>query len=618
MKKVLSILGIVFSLIFLASISSVFTGQEIFDKESVAIYQISPSVSELHQAYYIHNAQLNMNNQISSYLSNNINTSSYLILTSEELLNSIYSSNFIPWKESLGYNLTVITLTDPLIQEHYGTDTQQKIREFLRTYYIRWNISYLLIIGDITSIPMRYCYPNPLNHRFDIFDWTSGEVPTDYYYADLSYSDNESWDKDKDGYHGEYGQDTPDFYPEIYVGRIPTSNPEDITYTLNKIVRFEQKTGAWKHHALNGGAFFYFNNEDSSGQDSMDGAIVSSYIEKDIMSNWTIHHYSEQEGLETSTLKWDVLNEKNFIDDWREGMYSIVNWQGHGWTDRVARKVWTTDDGDHIPESNEIQWPNMISRSSLLDDDYPSIVTAISCYVGCPERDPHTTGNIGIDLLSDSSYGAAVAVVASARSPYGAINWPNSPGGSDQIIYEFNKNVIRGKMAIGEALYQSKYVSNQYYGWDHYAEYIDMFTFNLYGDPSMILEYNNQNHPPLKPNTPEGNKIGKPGMPYDYTTTAFDEDDDEMWFKWDWDDGNCSGWLGPYTSRGVCEATHTWSKKDDYQIKVKAKDEHGYESEWSDPLAISMPKIHTYNPIIQLVQKILALFPFLQSQFYKK
>ncbi len=98
---------------------------------------------------------------------------------------------------------------------------------------------------------MRYCYPDPTNHRFDIFDWTSGEVPTDYYYADLSSSDADSWDLDGDGYYGEYEQDNPDFFPEVYVGRIPSNIQSRITYTLDKIVTFEQDTGEWKNNALN-------------------------------------------------------------------------------------------------------------------------------------------------------------------------------------------------------------------------------------------------------------------------------------------------------------------------------------------------------------------------------
>ena len=79
----------------------------------------------------------------------------------------------------------------------------------------------------------------------------------------------------------------------------------------------------------------------------------------------------------------------------------------------------------------------------------------------------------------------------------------------------------------------------------------------------------------------------------------------------DWGDGSYSNWLGPYTSGKSVEATHTWSKKGTYEVKVKAKDDHGVVSEWSDPLPVSMPisrNIPEYPTIIQIFFKILNLF----------
>ena len=369
-------------------------------------------------------------------MANSYQIFNYVIITTEDLYSAITSSLFLDWKEYIGYNVKIVNITDNEISSQSGDDLQEKIRNFLRLNYMDWGINYVLIVADHETIPMRYCYPDPTNHRFDVFDYTSGEVPTDYYYADLSSSDSDSWDLDGDGYYGEYGEDLPDFYPEVYVGRIPTDDKSKITYTLDKLVTFEQDTGDWKHNALHAGAFFYFNNEDNSGNPAMDGARLSYHIEKDLMTGWNVSRYSEQEGLETSIYDWPALSEAAFISDWRHGKYSIVNWQGHGWVNGVSRKVWASDNGDGIPEAPEMSWISFCNINSNLDDDYPSVVTAVSCYIGCPEHS--TSGNIGIDLLTDPSLGASIGVVASARSPYGSLDWPNNPGGSDQIIYEFN------------------------------------------------------------------------------------------------------------------------------------------------------------------------------------
>jgi hypothetical protein len=525
-------------------------------------------------------------------INDKLDTYNFVIITEYSLYNSIISSNFLEWKESIGFNVKIVNISDDEIESQSGEDLPQKIRNFLRSYHQIWGIEYVLIIGNHATIPMRYCYPDPNNHRFNIFDWTSGEVPTDYYYADLSGDDSDSWDLDGDGYFGEYGQDTPDFCAEVYVGRIPTNSISRITYTLDKFVVFEQDTGDWKKNALHAAAFFYFTNEDHSGNPAMDGAILSHYIENDIMNNWTIKHFSEQQGLEKSVYDWPALTESSFINEWRNGKYAIVNWQGHGWTNRVARKVWSWDDGDGVPEGPEISWPDFINVYSNLDDDYPSVVTAESCYVGCPEPSPD--GNLGIDLLTDPSMGASIGVVASARSPYGSFDWPNNPGGSDSIIYEFNHLIINESEKIGEALYNSKFFCNENYGWDHFAEYLDMYTFNLFGDPSLVLEgIFNENNPPVITDI-YGPNEGKPGIEYTFCINISDPDEDNIFVFWDWGDGINSGWVGPFESGiEICE-NHSWDLKGLYVIQVRLKDEEGLISPTMS-LEISIPRTRTTN-----------------------
>lgn len=410
-----------------------------------------------------------------SRLNRNTETYDYVILTTSDLFDAINSSNFLGWKKSLGYNVKIVFISDELIISQPGVDLAERIRNFLRSYYITWGIKYVLLVGDYKTIPMRYCSPDP----------EAGEIPTDYYYADLSFPDADSWDLDDYGVYGEYGEDAPDFLADVYVGRIPTDDPVRITYALNKLVSFEKDSGEWKHHALNVGAFFYFTDE-ISGHPAIDGATCMDVIEKEVMENWTISHYSEQEGLETSVYKWRPLNEENFTSDWRNNRYSVVNWAAHGWTNRAARKVWSKDDGDDIPETNEISWYNFISTSSSLDDDYPSIVFAISCKVGSPE--PYPAGRLGVDLLTKPSFGSSAGIISSTRTPYGSSNWPSTPGGAESICLEFNRYMIQRNERVGEALYDSKYTCNLNYSLNHYAEYCNMFTFNLYGDPSMILE----------------------------------------------------------------------------------------------------------------------------------
>jgi Peptidase family C25 len=459
------------------------------------IYQID-EISSFH-IVKTYNGKSNINDSsLTPRVHYNINEGyDYVIITSDNLENSIASSTFLSWKESLGFKIKIVKISDVLIQDQSGDDLPAKIRNFLREYYQIWGINYVLIVGDHETIPMRYCYPDPQNHNFDIDSWSNGgEVPTDYYYVDLSLSDAESWDSDGDGYYGEFKEDQPDFTAEVYVGRIPTSDPSEVIYTLDKIVAYEQDTSEWKNNALQAGSMLFYKNQDRQYEidHDIDGASCLYAIEEEIMDGWTISHYSEQEGLSPSKYNWGAISEPNFTSDWRNGKYAVVNWAGHGSSTGVGRTIWDWDDGDGIPENagDEIIGKPQIELYSQLEDDYPSIVFAVSCLVGYPE--PTGYGNLGIDMLTKESFGAAVAICSATRPAAISVNFTQTHSGAEALCYEFNHYMIdgpEGPEPVGVALYESKYFVHYNFGWDNwYYEYKNLYNYNLYGDPSMRRE----------------------------------------------------------------------------------------------------------------------------------
>ena len=95
---------------------------------------------------------------------------------------------------------------------------------------------------------------------------------------------------------------------------------------------------------------------------------------------------------------------------------------------------------------------------------------------------------------------------------------------------------------------------------------------------------------PLKPDTPSGETNGQIGQSYDYTTKAIDPNGDQIKYGWDWDgDLIPDEWTGWYDSDVTITTSHTWTQQGNYDIRVKARDTSGLESEWSDPLPVSMP-----------------------------
>jgi CubicO group peptidase (beta-lactamase class C family) len=122
---------------------------------------------------------------------------------------------------------------------------------------------------------------------------------------------------------------------------------------------------------------------------------------------------------------------------------------------------------------------------------------------------------------------------------------------------------------------------------------------------------------PDKPEKPDGNIKGKIGGEYNYSTISSDPNGDNLYYKWDWGD-EISGWIGPLPSGEICHVKHIWNNKGDYEIRVKAKDIYDEESDWSEPLEISMPKnkqdINTlYVNLFLRIWFVRGLFKFLDE-----
>jgi hypothetical protein len=133
------------------------------------------------------------------------------------------------------------------------------------------------------------------------------------------------------------------------------------------------------------------------------------------------------------------------------------------------------------------------------------------------------------------------------------------------------------------------------------------------------------NNPPIIPEKPEGKTNGSVSNEYEYTSVGYDFDDDDIYFKFDWGDGSNSDWTGPYKSGENITLKHTWNKKGNYNVRVKAIDDpnndgdlyDGNESEWSETLRVAMPKskITAKSVLILILERILKRYPLLASLF---
>jgi len=118
-----------------------------------------------------------------------------------------------------------------------------------------------------------------------------------------------------------------------------------------------------------------------------------------------------------------------------------------------------------------------------------------------------------------------------------------------------------------------------------------------------------QNTPPEQPQRPSGKTSGNAGSTYLYSTVTTDVEGDQVFYMWDWGDGNFSDWLGPFASGVTSTAQHSWTTKGTYSIQVKAKDINGAESNWSEPLAVTMPR--TYENLVFFFERLEQRFPII-------
>jgi len=94
--------------------------------------------------------------------------------------------------------------------------------------------------------------------------------------------------------------------------------------------------------------------------------------------------------------------------------------------------------------------------------------------------------------------------------------------------------------------------------------------------------------PPDEPNI-DGPIKGKIGVEYDYTFTTTDPYEGDVYYYIDWGDGTFEDWFGPFASGEEVTISHSWSEKDQYTIRAKARNTYDSESDWAT-LQVSMPR----------------------------
>jgi len=497
--------------------------------------------------------------------------SDYVIITTNAIEDgSTKLDDFVSHKESLGYNVLVVTEDDfNGLTGQAPNHRAEKIRQWLKNNYISNGIKYVLLIGNPTpyengegDIPMKMCWPRL--GEDDKYE----ESPTDYFYADLTGN----WDINGNKYYGEWSDYTTtngvDLAADVYVGRIPVYGADyaALDSILQKIIDYETSCDTeWRKSALLPMSFSDIYTDGAYLGEQM----KTNYLDPNGYSYWRMYQHG-QSG--PCTVNSEFSSEGNLEggnavpDRWANNDFGIVSWWGHGSYLGAYVGYGECSDGAFMLSSN----------APSLDDDHPSHTYQCSCTNGYPE----TSDNLQYAILKN---GGITTTAATRVSWYyiGQTNFVSSPSNAG-MGYEYVKLLVQGKPA-GNSLYIMKDtgVSDP-----NIPEMLmNFYDFNLDGDPSVFTA--NMNHAPAKPLKPTGTGSCILDECRKYTTSTTDSDGDQIRYTWNWGDGTTSttGLVDSGESATLC---HGWNSIGTYQIKAKAVDSKGSSSEWSDPLSATI------------------------------
>jgi len=407
-----------------------------------------------------------------------VNGETLVVFTAVSLPDSFME--FKNLKESEGLNVIIITPN-----ELQGEDKVISLRNYLKDRLETLNIKYLMIVGSHSKFPMVSLYPRG-DEKSDEFDGYFEPTPSDILYA----CPNEEFDKDGDGKLGEYPDDNIHVEPEIFVGRVPIDDEEELERYFSSLVRFEKLPFSRKNKALLIGAYLAFSGEKWMGRSlkTEDGAeFMEKIIDEILVKNriTPIRLYEDEGTLPSAFLHDFPLNTINVQRLLSKETFSLININAHGSPYSVARYIWKDKDSDYVLDGNETTFNPLISTSTLPEKISGGVVFAASCLTATPEA----SNSLAKTFLARGGS----AYIGATRISWGPSYWKDiNDGGLLTIDYLFTENFIDENQSLGEAFWNaiSEYHEN-YFESDKEdpveAAQMNTYTFNLFGDPTLRI-----------------------------------------------------------------------------------------------------------------------------------
>ena len=523
---------------------------------------------------------------------------------------SLFSEEIQPLivhKTERGIRTRGITLEDIYAETLFpiqGRDQQEQIKYFIKNAVEQWGITSVLLVGGLDEFPAR------MTHIYVSYFDVDEPFPSDLYYADIYDGQNEfsSWDSNQNDIFAEYDwgdehlTDEIDLYPDINIGRLPCIDETEVTTIVNKIITYEANK-AWTQE--------WFTDLVVIGADTFTddtfGISEGEYINQiviDTLQGFIPNKIWDSNG-RLSAPAPKGLNE--IYDAINKGC-GFIDFSGHGYHDMFAthpngvENIW-------IPKPWGFDTSHVAKLSN--GDKLPIIILG-----ACSTCKFDVNDNcLGWSFLSNPDGGGI--------GSFGVTTFGYANGGGKQMsegfIEEMTMNIFQAyaemtnkgvKVSLGDIWNNAliDYISPMM----EVRDYATIESFQPFGDPT--LQISDGSNPPEIPEKPTGPTKIEPEKLYTFSSSTTDPDGDTIYYLFDWGDGNSSGWIGPYESGDIIEESHSWAEKGRYSIRVKARDNNGVQSDWSEALQISKQKeINSYNFIKHVLEMIRSNLNVLSS-----
>ncbi|MEE9553771.1 MAG: C25 family cysteine peptidase [candidate division Zixibacteria bacterium] len=392
-------------------------------------------------------------------IAGNIPSPVYLIITSGQIAPGFY--DFLDWKNQKGIPTDMVLIED-ILSSTQGDDPAEQLRNYLIQAY-NDGIRYVLLGGDEDVVPIRYLYPNNVNGH--IPELHSQQI-SDLYFADLTGN----WDVDGDGVWGESYNDEPDYYPELYVGRVPARTAQHAEIWGAKAVLYEKNPGNGDPSYLTKALFVCSDQMRDLGQHRVLAEMLPSNFTYD--NSRLIEEPSGIDQNPTQPLAETVIEVMQegwgFTTNLNHGDFSWYASMASGYNTSNRSGVW----GDTV------LWEGCGALSHLTTFDKPAVHYTISCDLAAFDFDKGVfwPGPYISPYCHMESYlfepGSGVAFLGNTRW-----GWVSASYNLERKFFSHIFNDSSSNISLAETMSKLDYPSSRDLVYGH----------NLFGDPEMSL-----------------------------------------------------------------------------------------------------------------------------------